>query len=41
MNENSTAKDLSLKIMEMVSQLDALTLDVAIEYLKEEFKEYI
>lgn len=41
MKDGSSANDLSLKIMEMLAQLDALTLDIAINFLKEEFKEYI
>lgn len=41
MNENSTAQDLSIKILEMLAQLEDLTLEIAINYLKDEFKEYI
>lgn len=41
MVENSTSQDLSMKILEMIAQLESLTLEIAVDFLKDEFKEYL
>lgn len=41
MKEDSTAQDLSIQIMEMLAQLEDLTLEIAIDFLKDEFKEML
>jgi hypothetical protein len=41
MNENSTSLEFSMKIFEMLSQLEQLTVEVTIDYVKSEFQENV
>jgi hypothetical protein len=41
MNSNSTGLELSSKIFEMLSQLNQLSSEISVEYLKKEFQELI
>jgi hypothetical protein len=39
LSDSSTSLELSMKIFEMLAQLDQLTLDVSLDYIKKEFQE--